>query len=79
MAAALAQRVVEWKGKYFARSWARYDLARPGSFHLVPPTERIAPLQADYQRMRPMFVSEPLSFQALLDQLADAERLLNQA
>lgn len=78
MNAALAERVVEWKGKYFARNWARYDLARPGSFRLVPPPARIAPLQADYQRMRPMFVSEPPSFQALLDQLADAERLLNQ-
>ena len=29
---ALCSRVVTWKSRVFARQWARYDLARPGSF-----------------------------------------------
>ncbi|PUE48068.1 hypothetical protein B9Z47_09545 [Limnohabitans sp. 2KL-1] len=34
---ALRERVVNWKSKVFARSWARYDLAQRGTFRLVPP------------------------------------------
>ena len=30
-------RVVDWKSRVFARAWARYDLAVPGTFRLVPP------------------------------------------
>jgi hypothetical protein len=34
---ALRDRVVEWKSRFFASGWARYDLARPRTFHVVPP------------------------------------------
>ena len=74
---AVARRVVEWKGNLFARAWARYDLARRGSFRLVPPSSRMDALKADYARMRPMFLSEPPSFDDLLSQLAQAEKTLN--
>ena len=30
-------RVEDWKSRVFAWGWARYDLARHGSFQLVPP------------------------------------------
>lgn len=52
-------RVVDWKSRVFARGWARYDLARPGSFRLVPPAGRQAALAQDYAEMRSMFMSEP--------------------
>jgi hypothetical protein len=70
-------RVVDWKGRFFARQWARYDLARPGTFRLVPPAQRRDPLARDYAAMRPMFLSEPPRFDDLITQLADAERTLN--
>src|SRR5207245_365738 len=57
--AELRQRVVDWKSKFFARSWARYDLARPGTFRLVPPKERVVELAGDYDQMREMFLEEP--------------------
>lgn len=76
---ALARRVVEWKDRLFGRAWARYDLARRGSFRLVPPASRIPALRDDYLTMRPMFLAEPPSFDEVLAQLAQAERELNAA
>lgn len=72
-------RVVDWKSRVFARGWARYDLAKAGTFRLVPPPERQAPLAQDYAEMRAMFISEPPPFEELMARLAQAERILNEA
>ena len=73
----LLEDVVRHKSRFFASAWANYDTARPGSFRLVPPSYRHAALGQDYAAMEPMFLSEPLSFDDLLSQLAQAERALN--
>ena len=70
-------RVVDWKSRVFARGWARYDLARHGSFRLVPSEARQPALAQDYATMRPMFMSEPPPFADLMRQLADAEQTIN--
>lgn len=70
-------RVVDWKRRVFARGWARYDEAQPGSFRLVPPPARQAALEKDYTIMRPMFMSEPPPFASLMAQLDEAEQRLN--
>jgi hypothetical protein len=75
---AQCERVVDWKSRVFARGWARYDLARAGSFRLTPADQRRAALAQDYARMRPMFLSPPPAFADLLDQLAQAEHTINQ-
>ncbi|PIQ54151.1 MAG: hypothetical protein COW02_05430 [Comamonadaceae bacterium CG12_big_fil_rev_8_21_14_0_65_59_15] len=74
---AQCERVVDWKSRVFARGWARYDLARHGTFRLVPPMARQADLARDYATMRPMFMTEPPSFDVLLMVLADAENVIN--
>jgi hypothetical protein len=71
------QRVVNWKSRVFARSWARYDLAMRGSFRLVPPPDRQGDLAQDYATMRPMFMTEPPPFEELMRILAQAEAALN--
>lgn len=71
------KRVVDWKSRVFARGWARYDLARHGSFCLLPPPERQAALAQDYATMRPMFMTEPPPFADLMQRLARAEQMLN--
>ena len=58
-------------------SWANYDLARPGTFRLVPPPERLPPLERDYQAMRDMYLTEPASFDEIIRILADLERRIN--
>jgi len=73
----LRDRVVQWKARFFGSGWARYDLARPGSFRLVPPTERQSALRRDYQAMRDMYLSEPPDFEEILATLADLEERIN--
>jgi len=74
---AMNERVAIWKDRVFARKWARYDLARHGSFRLVPPPARLRALESDYADMRPMFLTEPLPFDELLRRLQDAEQRMN--
>lgn len=76
---AQCERVVDWKSRVFVRGWARYDLAQQGSFRLVPPGVRQADLARDYATMRPMFMSEPPRFEALMMVLAQAEEVINKA
>lgn len=74
---ALCARVVDWKSRVFARGWARYDLARAGTFRLVPPLARRTALAQDYAVMQQMFASAPLAFDEVLTSLARAEEQLN--
>jgi hypothetical protein len=74
---ALRERVVTWKSRFFARSWARYDLAVPGTFRLVPPAARLAELERDYQEMRDMFLEEPATFDTILKTLRGLEKRIN--
>ena len=76
---AVRERVVAWKDRFFARKWARYDLAKPGTFRLTPPIGRIAELSSDYSAMRDMYMVDPLPFDDVLGTLADLEATVNAA
>lgn len=73
----LRNRVVAWKGQFFGSSWASYNLAKPGTFRLVPPPARLAALLRDYQSMRDMYLSEPASFDDILTTLGELENRIN--
>ena len=74
---ALRDRVVAWKGQFFGSAWARYDLAKPGMFRLVPPAKRRAALKRDYAAMKDMYLSEPAAFDDVLAVLAELEQRIN--
>ena len=74
---ALCAHVVDWKSRVFARGWARYDIARAGTFRLVPPNTRRAALAQDYAAMQQMFINQPPAFDHVLQRLAEAEAQLN--
>ena len=74
---ALRQRVVDWKRRFFAANWARYDLAKPGSFRLAPPEFRMKELEEDYRAMRPMFLAEPPTFATVAKTLSCLENKIN--
>jgi hypothetical protein len=74
---ALRERVVIWKSRFFARTWARYDLAQPGTFRLVPPSARLAELARDYQEMRDMFLDQPPQFNEVMETLKKLEVRIN--
>jgi hypothetical protein len=73
----LRQRVTDWKRRFFAATWARYDLATPGTFRLLPPESRLAELERDYRAMRDMFLVEPSPFERLLESLRGLENRIN--
>lgn len=73
----LRQRVADWKSRFFAASWARYDLAKPGTFHLAPPEFRLAELERDYRAMRDMFFASPPPFEEVTKSLSDLEQKIN--
>jgi hypothetical protein len=74
----LRQRVRDWKSRFFAATWARYDLAAPGTFRLLPPESRFTELERDYYAMRDMFLGDPASFESLLESLRGLENRINQ-
>ena len=73
----LRNKVVLWKSLFFGNSSANYDLAIPGTFRLVPKAERLPELRRDYQLMRDMYLSEPASFDDILNTLSDLEHRIN--
>lgn len=73
----LRDRVVSWKSQFFGSSWANYNLAKPGTFRLVPKLERLPELRRDYQLMRDMFLDQPVSFDDILTTLLDLEHRIN--
>ncbi len=73
----LLERVVHWKSRFFGSSWARYDQAKPETFRLVPPSEREAALRRDYDAMQDMYLGKSLSFDEILQVLADLEQTVN--
>jgi len=74
----LRQRVTDWKSRFFASTWSRYDRAVPGTFRLVPPEPRVSELERDYRAMRDMFLVEPPPFEQLLDSLGGLEKRINE-
>ena len=75
--AELRDRVVVHKSLYFRSGWARYDLAIPGSFRLIPGEDRLKALKKDYVAMRTMFFDEPPAFEAILRSLRALEEQIN--
>ncbi len=73
----LRNQVVLWKSQFFPSSSAHYDLAKPGTFRLVPKAERLPALQRDYLLMRDMYLTEPVSFDEILNTLSDLEHRIN--
>lgn len=75
----LRERVVEWKSRFFASAWSRYDLATPGTFRLAPQEFRLAELEKDYAAMRDMFIGDQPELDAVIRTLSELESRINKA
>jgi hypothetical protein len=73
----LLEAVVEHKKVFFRSGWANYEAAKPGSFRLIPPQQRIDALRRDYELMQDMFFGKPPEFQAILATLFEVEAAIN--
>ena len=70
----LLKTVVDFKMKFYPRSWAKYQEAVPGTLKLVPPDYRFAALAADYEAMKDMLYGDVPSFYTVMDALRNLER-----
>jgi nucleotidyltransferase AbiEii toxin of type IV toxin-antitoxin system len=73
----LLAQVVRHKETFYPSAWARYDLARPGTFRVVPVEKRVADLQKDYRDMAVMIFGEPPTFDWIMETLAALEQEIN--
>jgi len=74
----LLAQVVKHKETFYPSAWPRYDLARPGSFHLMPVKERMEALQRDYKSMAAMIFGEPPAFDGIMGALKELEQEINE-
>ncbi len=73
----LLQQVVVFKQRFYRSTWARYELAAPGTFRLLPTSENEKRLKDDYRNMRPMFFKEPPKWKLIIDRMAELEAEIN--
>ena len=73
----LLKSVTNHKNLFYHSGWAKYNQARPGSFHLIPRDERLPSIGRDYQEMSAMFFNEPQRFENILERLSELEKRIN--
>lgn len=73
----LLQDVVDFTRKFYPRSWAHFELCKPGTMLLHPSDHAMLAMRADYQAMRQMIYGDYPSFDTLMATLTDLERDLN--
>lgn len=70
--------VVDFKQRFYPRSWAKYELARPGTLQLVPDHAVRAAVETDYRAMQEMIFGKQPSFDDLMAALHRLEQEINQ-
>jgi hypothetical protein len=73
----LLTQVVRHKETFYPSSWAHYELARRGSFRVLPAEKRLAALERDYCNMGVMVFGEPPAFDTIMETLAALEQEIN--
>lgn len=74
----LLRSVVQFKMKFYPQSWAKYELARPGTLALIPPAHIVTGLKKDYAEMQMMIYGEAPPFDEILRVLGDLEDEINE-
>jgi len=69
--------VVAFKQRFYPRSWARYDLAVPGSLRLVPDGAVLTAVETDYRAMTSMIFGTVPAFGEILYALRGLESEIN--
>lgn len=69
----LLQKVVNFKMKFYPRTWAKYPEAVPATLKLLPPSYRLDALWTDYTAMQNMLYGEIPSFEKIMSVISDLE------
>ena len=73
----LLKNVVDFKQKFYPRTWAKYEEAVPGTLKLLLPEFRLDSLEKDYKAMQNMIFDKYISFEEIIDSLRDLESEIN--
>lgn len=73
----LLANVVEFKERFYPRGWARYDLAKPGTFRLVPEGHVLAAVRDDYRAMVNMIFGAIPEFDDMMTTLTTLQGEIN--
>lgn len=73
----LLKDVVEFKKKFYPRTWAKYEDAKKGTFNLLPPEFRLEALEKDYKAMQNMIFDKKIGFDEIIDILKNLEIEIN--
>ncbi|MEF9880424.1 MAG: nucleotidyl transferase AbiEii/AbiGii toxin family protein [Clostridia bacterium] len=73
----LLASVVRFKNRFYPTGSAHYELAKPGTFRLMPPERSIQLLQSDYEHMKNMIYGNQPSFEEILACLQSMEEEIN--
>jgi hypothetical protein len=65
------------KETFYPSAWARYDLARPGSFRIAPVENRVAALELDYRNMAVMIFRDAPKSDWIMETLKVLEKEVN--
>lgn len=74
---ALLQDVVDFTRKFYPRSWAHFELCKPGSMLLMPSEHALPVMKADYAAMRAMIYGDYPSFDEILLTIKKIESEIN--
>lgn len=73
----LLHRVVQFKNRFYPAGNAHYELAKPGTMHLLPPEDCIPILREDYAHMQNMLFGAKPTFDEIMDCIAAMEQEIN--
>jgi Uncharacterized conserved protein len=73
----LLDDVIEFKKKFYASNWAKYDDIKQGKLRLVPPNTGIEIFSNDYKNMQNMLFNEKMTFNEIIKELKTYESELN--
>lgn len=75
---ALLEDVVAFKQRFYSRGWAHYDLAKPGTFRLLPLGYVLVAIEKDYAQMRNMIFGHYPDFAEIMETLRSLETEINE-
>lgn len=75
----LLHDVAEFKSRFYRSPAAQYDLAKPGTFKLLPSSSKQASLREDYAKMREMIFGNIPDFSEIRKRLEALEEEINSA
>ena len=74
---ALLQDVVDFTRRFYPRSWAHFELCKPGTMLLQPSEHALPTIKADYVAMRNMIYGDYPSFEDILLTIKQLESEIN--